>query len=82
PGIQRFIWEDAQDVHHIMHHVKESGAMFSASKVQLCVPEALILGQKCTPKGCLPDTSKVDKIIHWPDLKTIRDARAFMGLCG
>ncbi|KIJ14895.1 hypothetical protein PAXINDRAFT_41503, partial [Paxillus involutus ATCC 200175] len=78
----RFIWEHAQDVHCIMHRVKESGATFSASKVQLCVPEALILGQKCTPKGHLPGTSKVDKIIHWPDLKTIGDARAFMGLCG
>jgi hypothetical protein len=81
-GIQRFIWEHAQDVHHIMHRVKEAGATFSAFKIQLCLPKVLILGQTCTPEGRLPDKAKVDKILNWPDLTNPKEARGFLGLCG
>lgn len=82
PGIRRFIWEHAQDVHCIMHRVKEAGATFSALKIQLCLPKVLILGQTCTPEGRLPDKSKVDKILNWPDLANPKEARGFLGLCG
>ncbi|KIJ59023.1 hypothetical protein HYDPIDRAFT_67450, partial [Hydnomerulius pinastri MD-312] len=82
PGIQRFIWEHAQDVHQIIHRIKEVGATFSALKIQLCLPEVLIVTLKCTPEGRLPDTTKTDKILNWPDLTTPKDARAFIGLCG
>ena len=82
PGIRRFIWEHANDVHRIMHRVGCSGATFSGKKMQVCRPEVIILGQKCTSDGRLPDTSKVDKIIKWPPLKTVKDVRAFLGLCG
>jgi transposase InsO family protein len=82
PGIRRFVWEHAQDVHRIMHRVKDSGATFSALKIQLCLPRVLILGQTCTPEGRLPDKSKVEKILNWPDLTTPKEARGFLGLCG
>jgi hypothetical protein len=32
PGIRRFIWEHAQDVHRIMHRVQHAGATVSAHK--------------------------------------------------
>lgn len=40
PGIRRFIWEHAQDVHRIMHCVRHAGATFSPKKMQLCKPES------------------------------------------
>lgn len=82
PGIRRFIWEHAVDVHRIMHRITQSGATFSPTKTQICRPEVLIVGQRCTAEGRLPDTSKVDKIKNWPPLTTPKEARAFMGLCG
>lgn len=82
PGIRRFIWEHAVDVHRIMHRITQSGATFSPTKTQICRPEVLIVGQRCTSEGRLPDTSKVDKIKNWPPLTTPKEARAFMGLCG
>lgn len=42
----------------------------------------MIVGQKCTPQGRLPDNAKVDKILNWPMLKTVEDVRVFMGICG
>lgn len=82
PGIRRFIWEHAQDVHRIMHKVKTAGATFSANKSQICRPEALIVGQRCNSQGREPDTEKVSKILKWPVLKTPKQVRQFLGLCG
>ncbi len=82
PGIRKFIWEHANDVHRIMHRIKQAGATFSAKKTQVCRPEVVIGGQKCTPEGRLPEETKVTKILEWPTLKTVKDVRGFLGLCG
>jgi hypothetical protein len=82
PGIRRFIWEHAQDVHRIMHKVKIAGATFAANKAQICLPEVLIIGQTCNAAGRSPDTTKVDKILSWPPLTDPREVRRFLGLCG
>lgn len=65
-----------------MHCIKEAGATFSALKIQLCLPEVLIVRQTCTPEGHIPDKTKVDKILNWPDLTTPKEARAFLELYG
>lgn len=82
PGIRRFVWEHAQDVHRVMHRIGHAGATFAAKKSQICTPSANILGQMCTYEGRLPDGSKVSKIIKWPVPQTPKDVRAFLGLCG
>ena len=82
PGIRRFIWEHANDVHRIMHKIGCAGATFSGSKTQICRPEVLIIGQKCNAQGRSPDTSKVDKITKWPVLTTPKEVRSFLGLAG
>jgi hypothetical protein len=82
PGIRRFIWEHAQDLHRIMHRVKCAGATFAANKTQVCLPEVLIIGQTCNSQGRSPDTAKVDKILNWPPLTTPKEVRQFLGLCG
>jgi hypothetical protein len=82
PGIRRFIWEHAQDVHRIMHRLACAGMTISAKKTQLCRPSVVIVGQKCTPEGRCPDDSRVQKVLDWPPLKTPKDVRGFLGLCG
>ena len=82
PGIRRFVWEHAQDVHRVMHKVKLAGATFAAAKAQICLPEVLIIGQTCKSEGRSPDTTRVDKILKWPPLTTPKEVRRFLGLCG
>ncbi|ETW86498.1 hypothetical protein HETIRDRAFT_18490, partial [Heterobasidion irregulare TC 32-1] len=82
PGIRRFIWEHAQDVHRVMHRIKCAGGTFSATKGQICRPDVVIVGQRCTPEGRLPETKKIDKILNWPVLTSVKDVRGFLGLCG
>ena len=81
-GIRRFVWEHANDVHRIMHRLGCSGVTFSAAKTQLAQPEVIILGQKCTPDGRLPEDAKIKKILNWPVLQTPTEVRGFLGLCG
>lgn len=81
-GIRRFIWEHAVDVNRIMHRIKQAGATFSAKKTQICRPDVLIVGQRCTQTGRLPDTAKVEKILNWPLPKDATQIRGFLGLCG
>ena len=82
PGIRRFIWEHANDVHRIMHRIKEAGFTFSATKAQICLPEVIIVGQKCTPEGRLPEDDKISKVLKWPIPKNVTAIRGFTGLCG
>ena len=82
PGIRRFIWEHTNDVHRILHRVGCAGATFSYKKTQICRPEVVILGQKCTPEGRLPADEKITKILDWPRPRTVKDVRSFLGLCG
>ncbi len=82
PGIRRFIWEHAQDVHRIMHRIGHAGATFAPKKVQACKTEVVIVGQKCTPEGRSPEDAKIEKILKWPLLRMAKDVRGFLGLCG
>ena len=82
PKIRRFIWEHALDVYRILHRVSHAGGTFSPTKIQLATPIAVILGHKCTPEGRSPDDQKVEKILKWPPLTTVKEVRGFLGLCG
>jgi hypothetical protein len=82
PGIRRFIWEHAKDVHRIMHKIKCAGATFATHKAQICQPEVLIIGQTCNAAGRSPDSAKVEKVLNWPPLKSSKEIRQFLGLCG
>ena len=75
PGIRRFIWEHANDVHRIMHRVGEVEGTFSPKKTQIAKSEAIILDQKCTFEGRIPDDSKVEKIVNWPPLTSVKEVR-------
>jgi hypothetical protein len=82
PGIRRFIWEHACDVHRIMHKIKLAGVTFEPSKSQICKPEIVIVSHKCTPEGRLPEDDKVEKILNWPIPTNTKEIRGFLGLCG
>ena len=42
----------------------------------------VIVGQKCTPEGRVPEDDKVDKIRNWPVPTSVKEVRGFLGLCG
>jgi transposase InsO family protein len=81
PGVRRFIYEHLCDVDRVLTRIGHSGATVSAKKLIIAAPEAVIVGQKCTYEGRLPDDSKVSKVINWPKPKNPTEVRGFLGLC-
>jgi transposase InsO family protein len=81
PGVRRFVYEHLCDVDRILARIGHSGATVSAKKLILAVPEAVIVGHKCTYEGRLPDDSKVSKVLKWPRPKNTTEIRGFLGLC-
>lgn len=82
PGIRKFVWEHCVDVNRILHRLRHTGATVSASKLFLCVPEVLVVGQLCSYEGHSPDSAKVSKIRHWPPCMSRTEVRAFLGTAG
>ena len=46
------------------------------------VPEAIIVGHKCTYEGRIPEDGKVDKIKNWGPCLDLTDIRSFLGTAG
>lgn len=81
-NIRRFIWEHAMDLNRVLHHLRHAGATVSAKKLQLCSPEIIVVGRKCTYKGQEPDVTTVDKILKWPECRNVSKVWGFLGMAG
>ncbi|KXN89544.1 hypothetical protein AN958_05548 [Leucoagaricus sp. SymC.cos] len=55
--------EHAVDLNWVLHHLVHVGATVSAKKLQLCQPEIIVVGRKCTHEGQEPDTGTVEKVL-------------------
>lgn len=81
-GIRRFVWEHLQNINRVIQRIEHAGGTFSGKKSFFCIPEAIILGHKCTYEGRLPDDDRVSKIAKWPIPQNISDVRGFLGTVG
>jgi RNase H-like domain found in reverse transcriptase/Integrase zinc binding domain len=81
-GIRRFVWEHAVVVNRILHRLAHAGATISPRKSQVARPEIVLVGQRVTYEGRLPDMSRVSKIIKWPPPQNTTQVRGFLGLAG
>ena len=80
PGIRRFVWEHAQIFHQFMHDVWTSGMMISGAKMAIGLPGITTVGMVCDADGRHPERKKVQKILDWPALQSVKDARGFIGI--
>lgn len=82
PGIRRFIWEHANNLHRVMQRLQHAGATVSAKKLQVCGPDGIVVGHKCTYHGREPSDSTIQKIRDWPACTSLSELRGFLGMCG
>lgn len=54
----------------------------SAKKLQICRLTVIIVGQKCSIEGRSPEDAKIEKILTWPPLQTVKEFCGFLRLCG
>jgi hypothetical protein len=60
----------------------KAGGTFSGKKTDLCLPEVVIVGHKCTYEGWLPDETCVQKIKDWPLCRDLTEVQGFLGTAG
>ena len=79
------IWSDnvaehAQHVDLIMKALHKARLYCNPNKCKFFQTEVDFLGHHISPCGIEPNTSKVDRILHWPTPKCTTDEHAFLGL--
>ena len=80
-AIRQFVWEHIHDMNRVLQCVKKAGGMFSGWKMEICVPEVVAIGHKCTYEGRYPEDSKVQKIQDWLDCTPLTEVQGFLGVC-
>jgi len=69
-------------MNRILQRFKKAGGTCSGWKMDLCVPEVVAVGHKCTYKGRYPEDQKVQKILDWPACTSLTEVCGFLGVCG
>ena len=80
PGVRRFVWEHAQIFRQFMHDCWMAGMTISGLKSAIGMPEIKIVGFLCDEDGHRPQPKKVQRILNWPVPRSLREARAFIGV--
>src|SRR5882724_11674018 len=81
-GICCFVCDHVNDVNRILQWFKKAGGTFSSWKMDLCIPEVVIVSHKCTYEGHYPEDQKVQKILDWPVCTSLTEFHGFLGVCG
>ncbi|KXN86951.1 Gag-Pol polyprotein [Leucoagaricus sp. SymC.cos] len=81
PDVRRFIWEHAVNLNRVLHRLVHAGATVSAKKLQLCHPEIIVVGRRCTYEGQGPDATTVE-VLKWPECQNVSEVRGFLGMTG
>lgn len=81
PGVRKFVWEHAQIVRDILRDIWYSGMTISGKKCAFGMSRIDIVGMVCDSDGRHPEWKKVRKILGWPTPRSVKGARAFIGIC-
>lgn len=81
PGVRRFVVEHAEIVRGVLEDIWKSGMTISGHKCAFGMPGIRIVGMVCDADGRRPEERKVAKIVDWPTPRSVKDARAFIGIC-
>ena len=76
PGIRRYVLE-----HKVFADLERAGVTIAGAKSQFCCTGIKIVEFICDTDGHHPNTSKVLKILDWPECTDITSARVFIGVC-
>jgi hypothetical protein len=66
----------------VFDRVGDANFKLNVAKCTFAVPEVMYLGHVVNRNGVAPDPSKITAIKNFPQPRTVRDVRAFLGLSG
>jgi hypothetical protein len=74
------IAEHTEHIRLILQAMREAHLYFNPKKCEFYLLEVDFLGHHISQRGIEANSSKVDKILHWPTPKNTTDVRSFLGL--
>lgn len=81
PVVRRYVVEHIQNLDAVLADLDLAGITIAGAKSQFCCSGIKIVGYTCDSEVRHPDTSRVLKILDWPECVDVTTARAFMGVC-
>ena len=81
PGIRRYVFEHIQNRNKVLADLKRAGVIIASAKSQFYHTSIRIVGYICDADDRHSDTSKVLKILDWPECTDIISAPVFIGVC-
>jgi hypothetical protein len=81
PGVRRFVLEHLQQVDAALADIARAGATVSGAKFEFCKERVTVVGYQLSSDGRHPSDKKVAAILQWQEPKSVKNARAFLGVC-
>ena len=81
PGIRRYVIGHIQNLDKVLADLEQARVTITRAKSQFCQAGIKIVEYIYDADGRHPDTSKVFKILDWPECKNIISTRAFLRVC-
>lgn len=78
-GRRSFIIQHINDVLKVLDKLMDAGLTVSARKCFFAIKEVEILGYRVSPQGRMIEEEFKNSILKWPDLKTAKEVRSFLG---
>lgn len=79
-GVRRYIFEHAQQVDRVLTDIARAEATVSAKKSWWGVSRMVVVGYEVNQQGRYPSKHKVSKILDWPECRTVKEVRQFVGI--
>jgi hypothetical protein len=73
--------EHLDHVRQVLTRLHQHGYIAKLSKCEFFKTRITFLGHLITPEGIHPDPNKIKVVQNWPVPSTVREVRAFLGLC-
>ena len=78
----RTVEEEFSRLEEVFARMRKAGLKLKPKKCHLFKKEVSFLGHRVSQEGVATEEEKVEAVKTWPDLRSVKDVRAFLGLTG
>ena len=79
-GVRRYVFEHAQQMDRVLTDIARAEATVSAKKSWWGVSRMAVVGYEVDQQGRYPAKDKVAKILKWPECRSVKEVRQFVGI--
>jgi hypothetical protein len=81
PGVRRYILEHIQQLDGVLADIERAGGTVLGTKCYWGHNKLGVVGYEVTDIGWYLEKKKADKIANWPECRSVKEVRMFVGIC-